>query len=1047
MSDCNEITRVLLRGGTDQLDRSKNKLDPASIQLHGFGLSDWMEFAYNFATDHVNYFSTDTNSVDGNWQNFFKDPDETEKLLEDLENSDELTPHLTLFICFLRLLEYSSTRLNAVTKRHLDFYYQDVLQISHLPAQYDKVNLLFELSKNLSLAKLSKGTLLNGGKDANGNILMYEISEEASLNEAKIDDLRNFYFDPNIIDETTGSIFSPSYMKSSLVPKTTDGIKEPLPEENPSWYGFGYHHDRVGAPFTELSNAKIGFAVSSKALALSEGTRYIEFEIKFSEAIDAITFNELQTSIGVSFTGEFGWVKSNPLLLNAEATNVAATGQQYKYNTVANTFSKSIKLLVALDSGVEGSFSYNPEFHDGIYDTQNPIFKFIVNTNTQAGLKVYRNFIKKITSINISVGVREMRAITLDSDTGLLNPKKPMYPFTQTPVTGSNLTIFNQELFNKKWTKATVSVKWKNKPSNIYDWYSAYRESQVSNITRNGYSSSLTTSARIVKSNNHFTVKRHVKVDGDWFTQNAPSTSLLFGTQDEGVFTFDGTLYSSKQSQGLRISLVNSFLHDLFPVIYTIALSSDSPTLNIPNKPYTPFAEEVLLSYDAIDVIQINSGSLEAFNSRENAFFHEHPYGQSIQNVFLKSQLDFVTTNQCTLAPDYCRGGEMYIAIKDADHLQNVSLLVQVSEGTENKEIATFTGGQKVEWSILCSDNWKSLDSTLLTKNEIDNFLQSGIVQFKIPNEATLENNILPSGKFWIKAKMHKPFDAVCRILDIKAQVARAVFVNNNNDLAHLAKGLPSGTIKKLIERSSKVKKVDQPFNSYDGKPIENDENYYRRVSERLRHKNRAITLWDYEHLTLEEFNDLYKVKCLNHTNDSSYTAAGSVTLVVIPDTVGKNVYNLYQPRVSTAQLNKIKAFISKYTTLHVNLEVINPDYEEITVKLKVKFQVGLDEAVHIIQLNEDITRLLSPWAFDETKQVDFGHTLHRSILINYIENLSYVDYVQDVKMIVDGGSSIDNYTPKSPKSIMVSAVTHEISTEIITCEPITQIITEQCQH
>ena len=126
---------------------------------------------------------------------------------------------------------------------------------------------------------------------------------------------------------------------------------------------------------------------------------------------------------------------------------------------------------------------------------------------------------------------------------------------------------------------------------------------------------------------------------------------------------------------------------------------------------------------------------------------------------------------------------------------------------------------------------------------------------------------------------------------------------------------------------------------------------------------------------------------------------------------------------------------------------LLNPAYEEITVSLKVKFQVGLDEAVHIIQLNDDITRLLSPWAFDETKQVDFGHTLHRSILINYIENLSYVDYVQDIKMIIDGGSSIDNYTPTSPKSIMVSAVTHDISTKIITCEPITQIITEKCQH
>ena len=36
---------------------------------------------------------------------------------------------------------------------------------------------------------------------------------------------------------------------------------------------------------------------------------------------------------------------------------------------------------------------------------------------------------------------------------------------------------------------------------------------------------------------------------------------------------------------------------------------------------------------------------------------------------------------------------------------------------------------------------------------------------------------------------------------------------------------------------------------------------YYTRVSERLRHKNRAIQLWDYEHLILQNFPHLYRVK------------------------------------------------------------------------------------------------------------------------------------------------------------------------------------------
>ena len=173
------------------------------------------------------------------------------------------------------------------------------------------------------------------------------------------------------------------------------------------------------------------------------------------------------------------------------------------------------------------------------------------------------------------------------------------------------------------------------------------------------------------------------------------TTTSLFGSNDIGIFNFDGTTYSSNHNEGLRISLVQSFLHDLFPLIYTIALSSDVDALTIPNKPYTPLTEEILLSYNAKDTIEFKASSIEDFNTRDNAFFHEHPYGHDLQNKFLKSKLDFIRSTDCTLIPDYCRGGELYIGIKDADHLQNVSLLIQVAEGTENKEIQTFHWSSK----------------------------------------------------------------------------------------------------------------------------------------------------------------------------------------------------------------------------------------------------------------------------------------------------------------------------------------------------------------
>jgi hypothetical protein len=58
---------------------------------------------------------------------------------------------------------------------------------------------------------------------------------------------------------------------------------------------------------------------------------------------------------------------------------------------------------------------------------------------------------------------------------------------------------------------------------------------------------------------------------------------------------------------------------------------------------------------------------------------------------------------------------------------------------------------------------------------------------------------------------------------------------------------------------------------------------------------------------------------------------------------------------------------------LHVNAQVINPVYEEVKVDLKVKFHKGFDENYYQKVLNTDITKLLSPWAFEITSSIEFG--------------------------------------------------------------------------
>jgi hypothetical protein len=170
-----------------------------------------------------------------------------------------------------------------------------------------------------------------------------------------------------------------------------------------------------------------------------------------------------------------------------------------------------------------------------------------------------------------------------------------------------------------------------------------------------------------------------------------------------------------------------------------------------------------------------------------------------------------------------------------------------------------------------------------------------------------------------------------------------------------------------------------------------------------------------------------------------SFLAPGNVTIVVIPDIENKNVFDIYQPRVSKALLNSIQNFVNGLNTLHVKAKVINPAYEEVTVTVKVIFRKGYDDSYYKNVLNRDITKLLSPWAFEKSAGINFGVSLHRSRVITYIEELEYVDFVEDVKLSVNENISLTKVSPSNPAAILVSVKEHSIRIGARSCNTKTQ--------
>ncbi len=1021
---------VLKREGSDQGKRFIEALNPGSVKLNDFSLKEWMQFAYRFAS-HVNYFGNSSfEEPEGNWELFFKKESEIKDFLEEVETESNITPHLALFVCFVRLLEFSKNRFNKLTKRHLDFYYGEILKIEKLPATSDKVYILYELAKKVTEERISTDTLLDGGKDANGQKRFYKTMDELVVNRAAVAQIKSVYTD-----------VENNKIKVAESANSFDGKGTDFPDDDIRWWPFGYYEPENSSgkerEYPELDDAKLGFAISSDILKLQEGDRYIQLQIEFSSSVGTQVITNLTENLEVWCTGEKGWL--GPYEFKPDLTD------ENKNIVFSTKYENPLKFAFHIPSDEKSVSVYNAEIHGGNYNTEYPVCRVIIKTDKTDGILLYRQlFEKEISNLKINIDVRGVESLDLENDIGLLNGKKPFYPFGTQSVKHSNFQINYPELFEKEWDAINVKIVWKNTPDSFKDLYYAYRTDYLYKASPSVFLGGMFNVVQfelqrsqlmqfnqnpenlIVTGDNHFKADIQIRHNAKW--ENTVNNHVLFTADGNGGYFSEFEIRKSNNETGpFRMSLKQSFYHEFFPRIYALAFTSKEKDALIPNEPYTPLIETVSLDYTASAKMSFGSSEKD-FVQNKVKLFHEHSFGQNEEHYYLKGNLSFMEDSEkkVFLLPDYNKGGELYIGLEDAEPLQIVSLLIQMLEGTENPETDLPEINAKAEWSVLCSNQWKPLDSDFMITDETENFLKSGIVKFSLPRDAGKDNTRLEPGYIWVRARIYGNYDMVSKAVAIYAQAVKARFSDNGNELSHLKNGLEVKTISKQIQRIPAVKGLTQPYTSFGGNPEESDAEYYRRISERLRHKNRAVTVWDYEHLILQQFPEIYKVKCLNHTCHTSFLAPGNVYVVVIPDIFNNNVFDIFQPRVSKAKLVEIHDFVNRLNSMQVKVRVENPDYEEVTADLKVKFYKGYDESFYLKKLNEDIIRLLSPWAFRETAKIEFGSSLHISTLVHYIEKLEYVDYVEDVKMRVEGEiTSLAN--AGSPKAILVSARQHNI--------------------
>jgi hypothetical protein len=914
---------------------------------------------------------------------------------------DAHEPHYGLFLAFLRLYERVRAESNTLTARHMDFYYREVLRLKEKGAQPAHVHLLGELARQVPAYLLAEGTLVKAGKDASGKEALFELTRSTVLNQATIAALQTLYrHDAEKVSGAAGHDAGRLY--ASPVANSSDGAGAPLPAGQPSWHPFHNKRYADGAlAGIDMPPATIGFAVASHYLLLAEGTRDIEIAIALEGA--APDGDLAADALCLLSTAE-GWLEKSP-------SQWQVSGGQLRLN-------------LRLDGADPAIAAWSAKVHGGRFGVALPVLQVLLRQRPEADFAYARLQDVVAKACHIGVSVDGLKSLNVSNDFGPVDTSKPFQPFGAQPVVGSAFIIGSREIFQKHVDTATLRMVWQEAPHP----FPASPLPTVSTAFLNG---------------------------GQWI--DSGMTSLAVGTPQLSLAAemplplidtpdLSGPrFYDNSARHGfMRLSLDKGFGQTAYQEAMFAFLRGTKGATNPGTPPLGPVISAITMDYRASQTIALDSTGAEAYAQRQARFFHVGPFGQAEQHPLHTS------AHKVTLLPRFAfdradsgtqSGAEFYIGVASLRPPQNLALLMEVAPGTADP--LASKPNPHVGWSYLRDNEWVAFAG-----NEVGDgtagLLNSGIVTLGVPADATATNTLLAPGLHWLRLAVARKVDAACRLLLVGAQAIEARFIDRDNDPAFAAATLPAGVATKLAVPDAAIKQISQPFASFGGRGAEAAGDFHTRISERLRHKDRAIALWDYEHLVLEAFPQIYKVKCLNHTQYQPdgggagiyrELAPGHVTVVTVPNQLFQNLRDPLRPYTSLDLLERIDAFLRQRSGCFVRLHVRNPQFEEVRLAFKLRLRDGYDESYHVKLLREEITRFLSPWAYAGGASPTFGGKVYKSVLINFVEERPYVDYVTDFQLFHDVGGvqgtvDLAEISGSLAVSILVSvpAVRHAVS-------------------
>ena len=843
-----------------------------------------------------------------------------------------------------------------------------------------------------------------------GAPIVFALDEDLALNRARVASVASMYI--RRAEE--------SDLIMEMVARPAIDSRDAFGDEL-GWSAFGAEEDPAALPPGKASDAEIGLLIRSPYLLLRAGLRRLTVTLQFDRR--APLKESVARYVAVMRRDMEGpaarIVSDEQIVSQAFRLTLQDTGHDREIAAELDLSKLSDQQIGFVATFVPDAppLAPGPPSTGSTAETRLPALRITINAASNARVFAYSFFEGlELTAVLLDVAVKGLAGLKAETSAGLIDASKPFFPFGPLAPQGAAVIFSHPDLYGKAIDGLTLHLEWSGLPTppdSLESVYAAYG----GQLNDESFRASLS-----LMSNSVWTPLPLSSAGPD-----VPPTFALFDGDANGLiksssrsFRVDASKayapldqaakpYGPTSTAGfLRLQLTDppiGFGQRVYPELLTStvlanAATSDREQKPTPRAPVNPEITALSLDFTARHILDLRGSSAAPDPAKDEGVYRFGPFGVRTGNIDAAFPLWPHDTGYLLIGIDGLDGSgdSTLLFFIEARALDFVTVI---------KDCTTqYHGRPPLTLRFFSGSDWKDMPAP--TRDTTEGLTRSGIIRFQFPSDASPFPASAGSNLTWVQISVTHP-ERCGRFMDIRCHGTTATRISPLGAKG----GLPTAmakSINALVQKNAKILSVNQPFPTEGGRLSEDERRFQIRVSERLRHKQRAILPRDYELIILEKFPSVGDAKCLTHDEAKGFGVKPS-ELVIVVAPLRRAGADDQEPRVPEYLLHDIGTYLLDRCPASVGkITVRNPEYEHVRISAWLDFAPG-DRGYFLECIRRNADDFLAPWRNDPAAPLAIG--LGKVTLAGLHALLKGPNFVRDVK----GLSVAQFYRDPSPQS------------------------------